>query len=373
MNNMFNNIAILIDADNSSYKKMDKLMVELKKYGRITLKRVYGNWKKEQLKNWEDVAKKYAFNSIQQYDYVKGKNASDIALAVDAMRLLNKGNYDAFVIGAGDSDYTPLAIALKEEGVFLVGVSDKEDIECLQPFINACDVYIDMSTWGKESVANKKEKTQKLKQNKPKKANEETEENKPVEKAKNEVKPQHIAEVKAVEPPQTAVAEAKAQEEKPKKKKATRKKKSEPQTAVEEKVVELPQTAVAEEKPQEVVIEPVKEGKPKKKKTTRKKKAEPQTVEEVVAPQTSETTKEEKEKRFQDLLKEGANNKKWKNEDGFVKITSVDLMIKKKGIDVIEFGFKKTYEYIKQHAELYVFKVEKASNGTENYLYKLVD
>ena len=108
------NIALLIDADNTQLSKLESVIREISMHGRIVVKRAYGNWKKETLKNWENELKRLAIKAEQQFDYVTGKNSTDRALVIDAINLLHKGIYDSFVIVASDSDYTPLAINLHE-------------------------------------------------------------------------------------------------------------------------------------------------------------------------------------------------------------------------------------------------------------------
>lgn len=132
-------IVMLIDADNTKPGGLEAIIREVSANGRIVVKRAYGNWKKENLKNWEDEIKSLAINAIQQFDYVAGKNATDMALVIDAMDLLYRGMYDAFVIVASDSDYTPLAIKLHESGVYVMGVGEKKTPEA---FRNACDEFV---------------------------------------------------------------------------------------------------------------------------------------------------------------------------------------------------------------------------------------
>ena len=132
-------IVVLIDADNTQLSKMDKVMREISTYGRIIVKRAYGNWKKENLKNWEDEVKRLAIKAVQQFDYVTGKNVTDMAMVIDAVDLLHTGIYDAFVIVASDSDYTPIAIKLHESGVYVIGVGEKKTPEA---FRNSCDEFI---------------------------------------------------------------------------------------------------------------------------------------------------------------------------------------------------------------------------------------
>lgn len=132
-------IAMLIDADNTQLMKLEAVLREISARGRIVVKRAYGNWRKDILKNWENELKRLAIKAEQQFDYVSGKNATDMALVIDAINMLYKGIYDAFVIVASDSDYTPLAINLHESGVYVIGVGEKETPEA---FRNSCDEFI---------------------------------------------------------------------------------------------------------------------------------------------------------------------------------------------------------------------------------------
>lgn len=133
------NIVLLIDADNTQLSRLEGVTREVSAHGRIVVKRAYGNWKKEILKNWEGELKRLAIKAEQQFDYVVGKNATDMALVIDAINLLHKGIYDAFVIVASDSDYTPLAISLHESGVYVMGVGEKKTPES---FRNSCDEFV---------------------------------------------------------------------------------------------------------------------------------------------------------------------------------------------------------------------------------------
>lgn len=132
-------IVLLIDADNTQLSKIESVIREVSAHGRIVVKRAYGNWKKDTLKNWENELKRLAIKAEQQFEYVTGKNATDMALVIDAINLLHKGIYDAFVIVASDSDYTPLAINLHESGVYVMGIGEKKTPES---FRNSCDEFV---------------------------------------------------------------------------------------------------------------------------------------------------------------------------------------------------------------------------------------
>ncbi len=132
-------IVLLIDADNTQLSKLEAVIREVSAYGRIVVKRAYGNWKKQSLGNWEEELKRLAIRAQQQFDYVSGKNTTDMALTIDAMTLLHGGDYDAFVLVSSDSDFTPLAITLHESGAYVMGVGAKQTPEA---FRNSCDEFI---------------------------------------------------------------------------------------------------------------------------------------------------------------------------------------------------------------------------------------
>ena len=133
------NIAVLIDADNAQLSKLSLIMEELSTYGRIVVRRAYGNWKASALKNWEEQLKTLAIKPEQQFAYTTGKNATDLSLAIGAMDLLHTELYDAFALISSDSDYTPLAIRLREAGVYVFGVGEEKTP---LSFRNACDNFI---------------------------------------------------------------------------------------------------------------------------------------------------------------------------------------------------------------------------------------
>lgn len=140
-------IAVMIDADNTQLAKLESVLQEINSYGRIVVKKAYGNWKKQNLKNWEDEVKRLAIGTVQQFDYVAGKNATDISLVIDAMDMLHRDRYDCFALVSSDSDFTPLAIRLRESGAFIIGVGETKTPEA---FKNSCDEFIHLEYLGKE-------------------------------------------------------------------------------------------------------------------------------------------------------------------------------------------------------------------------------
>lgn len=138
-------IALLIDADNSPAAKIDVILAELAKFGVANIRRAYGNWKKSELKGWEQVLHEYAIRPIQQFDYSKGKNATDMVMAIDALDLLYTDRPDAFGIVSSDADFTPLVMHLRAKGATVWGFGAKKTPE---PFVNACSRFLYLETLG---------------------------------------------------------------------------------------------------------------------------------------------------------------------------------------------------------------------------------
>ena len=110
-------LAILIDADNTSPRIAAGLFEEVAKFGEASVRRIYGDFSGQRLKSWADILQKYAIDPYQQFAYTTGKNASDIALVIDAMDLLHSGRFDGFCLVSSDSDFTRLASRLRENRV----------------------------------------------------------------------------------------------------------------------------------------------------------------------------------------------------------------------------------------------------------------
>ena len=134
-------LAVLIDADNVPYSNVKGVMEEIAKYGTPTFKRIYGDWTKPTVSGWKGVLLENAITPIQQYSYTQGKNSSDSALIIDAMDILYSGRVDGFCIVSSDSDFTRLALRLREAGMKVFGIGQKKTPN---PFIAACDKFIYM-------------------------------------------------------------------------------------------------------------------------------------------------------------------------------------------------------------------------------------
>ena len=124
-------LAVLIDAQNISQQVLDRLFSTIETLGTPSVKRAYGDFSEPRMKCWETELSKRAIQAIQQFNTTTGKNASDIALVIDAMDLLHTGRYDGFCIVSGDSDFTRLASRLRADGVFVYGFGGKQPAELL--------------------------------------------------------------------------------------------------------------------------------------------------------------------------------------------------------------------------------------------------
>ncbi|MFV8352119.1 NYN domain-containing protein [Flavobacterium sp. XS1P32] len=136
-------LAVLIDADNVPYSNVKGMMEEIAKFGTPTTKRIYADWTKPNAGGWKSVLLEHAITPIQQYSYTVGKNSSDSAMIIDAMDLLYSDKVDGFCIVSSDSDFTRLAIRLRESGMKVIGIGEQKTPNS---FIVACDrfVYIEV-------------------------------------------------------------------------------------------------------------------------------------------------------------------------------------------------------------------------------------
>lgn len=132
-------IALLIDADNSPANKIELILTELATLGVANVRRAYGNWKKDALRGWERLLHEHAIRPMQQFDYSKGKNASDMAMVIDALELLYTDQPDAFGIVSSDADFTPLVMHLRAKGAAVYGFGNQQTPA---PFVNACSRFL---------------------------------------------------------------------------------------------------------------------------------------------------------------------------------------------------------------------------------------
>ena len=138
-------IALLIDADNAPAAKIEDILSEVAKHGVANVRRAYGNWKNPNLKGWEACLHQHAIRPMQQFDYIKGKNATDAALIIDAMDLLYQQKLDAFAIVSSDCDFTPLIMRVLTNGLKVYGFGEKKTP---LPFVQACSTFLYLESLG---------------------------------------------------------------------------------------------------------------------------------------------------------------------------------------------------------------------------------
>ena len=132
------------------------LMEEIEKYGNPTIKRIYGDWTKPHLSKWKKILLENAITPMQQYSYTTGKNSTDSAMIIDAMDILYSGKVDGFCIASSDSDFTRLAMRIRETGLNVIGIGEKKTPA---PFIAACDRFIYLEILGEDEKESTNTKT----------------------------------------------------------------------------------------------------------------------------------------------------------------------------------------------------------------------
>ncbi|MEX0609373.1 MAG: NYN domain-containing protein [Balneolaceae bacterium] len=132
-------LAVLIDGDNIPSTHVKEMMEEIAKYGNPTIKRIYGDWTNPHVSRWKSIMLENAITPIQQYGYTTGKNSTDSALIIDAMDILYSTKVDGFCLVSSDSDFTRLALRLREAGMKVIGIGERKTPN---PFIVACDRFI---------------------------------------------------------------------------------------------------------------------------------------------------------------------------------------------------------------------------------------
>lgn len=132
-------LAVLIDADNIPPKMADRLFEEIAEIGDAMVRRIYGDFSTPNLGGWTKIMPKHAINAHQNFANIAGKNATDIALVIDAMDLLHSGRFDGFCLVSSDSDFTRLASRIREQGLRVYGFGERKTAES---FRNACHRFI---------------------------------------------------------------------------------------------------------------------------------------------------------------------------------------------------------------------------------------
>ncbi len=130
--------ALLIDVDNVSHKYISVMLNEAKSYGTVSVRRAYGDWTDNTKKSWKKLLLDHSIIPIQQYSYTAGKNASDSSMIIDAMDILYTDNVDGFIIVSSDSDFTRLAMRLREAGKMVIGMGESKTPS---PFVRSCEEF----------------------------------------------------------------------------------------------------------------------------------------------------------------------------------------------------------------------------------------
>lgn len=133
------NIALLIDSDNVSPRYISGILSELSKYGKITIRRMYGDWSQDRLHSWMRCSSRFSLTPVMQPNNTPGKNASDIGLIIDAMDILYTGDVQGFCLVSSDGDFNKLATRLREAGKFVIGMGEKKTPES---FRASCERFI---------------------------------------------------------------------------------------------------------------------------------------------------------------------------------------------------------------------------------------
>lgn len=132
-------LAVLIDADNAQAAVIEGLLAEIARFGEATVKRIYGDFTAPTSASWKKVLQRHAIKPVQQFAYTTGKNATDSTLIIDAMDLLYTRKFDGFCLVTSDSDFTGLAMRLREEGLTVLGFGEQKTPEA---FRNACHKFV---------------------------------------------------------------------------------------------------------------------------------------------------------------------------------------------------------------------------------------
>jgi len=159
-------MALFIDGDNISHNYINDIIKESSKFGQVVMKRVYGNWNSDEMRGWRDRLQDNALTPCQVFPNVKGKNATDSALIIDVMDIMHEGTIGGFCIVTSDSDFTALALRVKEHGKFVLGLGSRSTHKS---FTNACTKFTLLENLGEGG--SKKQPVKKAPPKKPEKPN----------------------------------------------------------------------------------------------------------------------------------------------------------------------------------------------------------
>ncbi len=159
-------IALLIDSDNVSSDYFSIILDELSQYGKVTYRRLYGDFTNPKANGWKPALLEYSIEQIQQIAFTSGKNATDSKMIIDAMDILYKGNVDCFCLATSDSDFTNLAMRFRNDSIVVIGAGEQKTP---QSFRKACDIFIPVDELIKSKTNVKQKNNQSIKDEKNKK------------------------------------------------------------------------------------------------------------------------------------------------------------------------------------------------------------
>lgn len=165
-------IALLIDSDNISEKYFSIILDELSQYGRVTYRRLYGDFTTSKTNGWKKALLEYSVEQIQQVAFTTGKNATDSKMIIDAMDILYNGNVDCFCLATSDSDFTNLAMRFRNDNLVVIGAGEQKTPSS---FRKACDIFIPIDELMKAEEDTQTVKTSKAE--KPEKSKDATDKN----------------------------------------------------------------------------------------------------------------------------------------------------------------------------------------------------
>ena len=128
-------VAVLIDGENASPRHVGAVFQAAEALGEATVRRIYGDYSNGRLASWSAAIRDFAIVPCHQPAHVRGKNAADIALAIDAVDMMHRERLDGFCLVTSDSDFTRLAQRLREGGFAVHGFGESKTP---QAFRSAC-------------------------------------------------------------------------------------------------------------------------------------------------------------------------------------------------------------------------------------------
>lgn len=118
-------MAVFVDGDGISAHHADLVLQHLAQKHQISTIRVFGNITSRNVSSWSSVIKRQGIVMRHLPSLVEGKNAADIALAIDALEFHLTRPLPAYAVLTSDVDFTPLVLRLKESGAYIAGFGHK--------------------------------------------------------------------------------------------------------------------------------------------------------------------------------------------------------------------------------------------------------